>query len=308
MTGLVVVQCLGILSSLISIIYIVYHRQYRQTAHLAYLNLAVCDFNYAISGILETYVMAYVRRKMLEQDLNSTVSSLSEVDIPHNLLNQVCLAYILFSQFSNLWGILTLTFDRIVAVLQPTTYILPIHFKRTVGFLTTCLLASLIMGIIGGLCIPLSLLSLNINQRHVLTIIAGCIFCIAPSIFNVISYLVIVLYFINLRHQRRRRKITLYITIIKAVLTTTIFTISWLPWLLRVVVLDNLKDGTHKDISFTIIFLYLNTITDPVLYMVPNSVFRKCLTNMMQNSKLWSYRSEKNKVSNSCNQIKDNAF
>ena len=105
-------------------------------------------------------------------------------------------------------------------------------------------------------------------------------FCITPLVYNIISFSFIISF---LKKKAKRERSSGYvITIVKAILTTFFFTISWIPAFCTVVILDDLLTLTLGQNLILTHFFYLNTITDPLVYLIPNAAIRRVLLKVYQ--------------------------
>ena len=94
---------------------------------------------------------------------------------------------------------------------------------------------------------------------------------IMPLVFNIVSYSLIMRAL-----QRSTDKISLNtkIVVARAFLTSLSFSISWMPFF---VIFRILGQANYMNYNLIMIFSPVNTVTDPLLFIVPNDIIKTAL-------------------------------
>ena len=96
---------------------------------------------------------------------------------------------------------------------------------------------------------------------------------ITPLFFNFVTYGVImkVLY-----RNGYRRSTNTWIIVIRTLLTSVFYAISWIPFFVLYRVLKHPRDDFNMYNVVSICF-FINTLTDPIFYLVPNKLITTCI-------------------------------
>ena len=198
----------------------------------------------------------------------------------------ICYAFNFITQYVgqvNILCILPITIDRLCAVLLTYQYRNRKCQKLIVRTITICwMIPILTVGIVftsrlftysntyytNRACLMKPCTIANQTMCLALNIVGHIIVVLVPLIFNLISYIAIIRQLYKLRTRINSR-----VAVIagKAILTTVIFSSSWLPFYLTIYLSD--KVFFLKSSRITTILLYMNTLSDPILYLVPLGPF-----------------------------------
>ena len=242
---------LGVSLNTCTLSFILYRRQYHRSYHIACLNITVLDLSYAIMGLTYYVILAC-----------TAVTTTTACEVSQYLCNE-------FFQLVDLTCIVPLVVDRFVAVMQPLRYKTSrLYLYVMVGLWNLSVFW----------CIMFFLFALNLKSGNLELVNDDIakkfyraevfLFCIFPTIFNLSSFALII-HILNKTGVKRR--LNLLICQVKVILTTLIFFLSWCP---PTITFHLLKGRPYKNL---LAFFYLNTLTDPFLYLIPNSLIIKAL-------------------------------
>ena len=261
----------------IVIIYIFIKRRYKTSFSRAYLNMAIADFLYASSSLLFQLHPGF----QVQSHLGCQINIL--------LINILTIA--------DLLSIVPITTDRFVAVLLPIRYKQKSHVITMATITMLCWITPMLIEsaraiyhsritedgsfvkIVNNMC--------QINGRDPLSkklnTVKHFLAMPLPLLYSTTSYGIIIHKLSrNNSHQRwhfTKAQLNLIICVVKAILTTLIFTASWSPVFLISNGIVGYDTQESLDIAFqkAEILLLLNTLSDPLIYLVPNDVIIKII-------------------------------
>ena len=118
----------------------------------------------------------------------------------------------------------------------------------------------------------------NCAYGHTFKTLVYLLFMIAPLMFNLTAYVLIVLY---LKKHPRLRYLSPRLILIKAVLINITFTLSWLPYATTHDVISLSEHMTsmsdHVIMAVSRVLLYLHCLTNPLLYAFSSVAIKGCL-------------------------------
>ena len=278
-----VIPVTGVLLNTAAFIYILVKQRHNLTTYTrACLNMVIADLLYAVVG-----VTAALLPKMEDEGRTTTVKCTIWV-----LVNNI-------ATISDLLCIVPVTTDRILAVFFPYRYNAKAHKRLILIVILLCWgfasanesVKTIILTILNGtptsLRMGLCTINMQKDQMSVLktvTLIKHVVMMPIPLLYNIISYTSIIIKLItppssSASHAAQNTSLrvnrNVIICVAKAIITSVIFTISWMPTFLGyhgLIQISNLD--RYKKISDT--FLYLNTCSDPLIYIIPNKIILKC--------------------------------
>ena len=103
-------------------------------------------------------------------------------------------------------------------------------------------------------------------------------FFFTPLFINIVAYTQIVLSL----NKSKQKSINPKLILIKAILINCTFTLSWLPY---VFVADIAEVENKASIAVVRIFMYVNSLTDPILYAFSSRAIKLCLHRMERTAK-----------------------
>ena len=241
----------GFVLNTVVVTYILQKKLYQTPFNKCYLNLAIADLLFASSGFLTVYV---AHSRIIHTTSNTTILMLFIV------VNEVVLPYL---QVVNLWSILPITCNRLNAIWKPLSYPLS---KLYVIYISLCWITPAFY-----ITLQVVLTNNQLSQKkdrypiESFYLAQSIIFCLLPLIFSTATFAYIIHFVRRKSHMIRRQGVTIF----RAVTTTICFSASWIPVAFTCHVLK-------KPIWTRLIpMLYLNTLSDPFIYMMPDSVLRK---------------------------------
>ena len=238
----------GAFLSGIAVCYSINRRRYKNPFEVAYLNLSISDFIFSSRKFLDTLLCE------------------GHVTSQSCIISYFVLARILWN--SNLLSILPLVVDRAIAVLYPLKYKTTSHKKINIALIVSCWVLSSVWWLSQYLFVmkpPLSYKKSDKRLKSITWYTEAVIFMILPSVFNCLSFIAIIY---HLHKRAVIRRMSMIITILKSLLCTILFTVSWMP-----IAISALKEGKAR----LQIFLYINTITDPFIYLMPNRYVKRVI-------------------------------
>ena len=106
--------------------------------------------------------------------------------------------------------------------------------------------------------------------------IRDTIFMYLPLLVNMTLYTAVIK---HLRSSKKRfRSLHGYLILLRFAIICVLFTVSWLPHVIRTF-LSLSMDINHTVALASQLALYMNCVTDPVLYTLPNKVLLACFKN-----------------------------
>ena len=114
--------------------------------------------------------------------------------------------------------------------------------------------------------------------RNILQAIIYIGFFFTPLIINIVAYTLIVLSL----NKSKQKSINPKLILIKAILINCTFTMSWLPY---VFVTDIAGVINKASIAVVRVFMYVNSLTDPILYAFSSRAIKLCLLRMERTAK-----------------------
>ena len=248
----IVICTLGFLANLGVIIFVIKKKLYKRSFNICYLNLAVADLTFSISGYLDFLLSPNFLPPNLLENLPLYVFS--------NIMTRLINNYI---QIVDFWAILPLTIDRLHAVARPISY-------KSVKLYKIYIAAAWILPFIYA--ITRSMVAYRgftspcdpqcFARRSRFFIFYTLIFGVIPLMFIVVTFTYILVTVNKSSFRTLQQKVTVF----RAVATVLLFSASWVPLSIAV---NILKVPWWRSL---LPMLYLNTITDPLVYMTPNSV------------------------------------
>ncbi|KAL5254478.1 hypothetical protein ACHWQZ_G014051 [Mnemiopsis leidyi] len=247
------------------IVHFVAKKKYRKSHHMTYLNLAVADLCISVYGVA-------IRGPAIYEGIKSST---------------MCLGSLLISSFLtmvNFASIVPLTYDRVVAVLYPYRYNNQSHRKQLKIFISLIWMGPglVILAIniftlaedmtFSNYCNETSYCTFGSWGPIFIYFLAAC-FYILPLLINVVSYTAIIHELKNRRSGFRNLQISL-----RAIAVCVVFTMSWVPHF-TFFMIWKLRTNPHI-MWISQVFLYLNAITDPVLYCFSLSAIKPCIKKM----------------------------
>ena len=278
MEVLMSIQVAGVICNLASVSYVMKKKLYRGTAHMTHFNLCSADLIYVSVGLFNS-IMDY---NQVVESLNITVQQYLDQYYTSHLKSQAVLrieVYLyVFFQNAVLLGLFPLIFDRIIAIKQPLLYGTKKHTVHVVASILTSWFASCIYGFVMTIIIDPTKFIYHFASRTIYSISWVIIFCVCPLVFNCISFYFIISKLSKLSSQRANT--ILFVNTIKAVLTTFFFTLSWLPLAFSVIIFNDYITRNYSYSIIQYICLYMSTVTDPIMYLLPITTVRRMIRLM----------------------------
>ena len=268
----------GSMLNFIVINYILIKRRYKTSFSRAYLNMAIADFLYASCQLFFQLHPGF----RVQSHLGCQINIL--------LINILTIA--------DLLSIVPITTDRFVAVLLPIRYKQKSHVITMATITMLCWITPMLIESAraiyhsritddGSFVVIVNNICYVNNGRHPLSkklnTVKHFLIMPLPLLYSTTSYGIIIHKLSrNNSHQRwhfTKAQLNLIICVVKAILTTLIFTASWS--LMFLVSNDIIAYDTQesRDLAFqkAEILLLLNTLSDPLIYLVPNDVIIKLI-------------------------------
>eukprot|EP00116_Pleurobrachia_bachei_P006738 sb/3467000/ len=258
-----IIMSAGLLVNMAVIVVFVWKKKYRISHHLAYLNLAVSDTVMALFAVS-------IRGPAIYMDSTSAL----ECEI-----TTIAAVYITMTNFAS---IVPLTYDRLVAVFSPFRYkdsrhvrTLKASFIAIWGAPVAILALTLLIIRIRHGVVPFAAFdnttkdcSMNDewNADFFLNYFIAGVFYIAPLIFNVVSYAMIIW------RLSRRKNIRLTMLSIRSFLVCLFFTVCWVP-----IFAFHMANVSTGHMWLAQIFMYTNALIDPLLYAFSLKALKPCL-------------------------------
>ena len=273
-----VISVIGAVLNSSLLIFLLKRRRFYKPFEIAYLNMNISDL------IMSSYyVITFIDTTWFsnEKDVFCTL-------IP--VLDGI-------TSYVNLLALLPITVDRFVAFMCPTRYRNRRHVHTIIGIISGCWLVPIVYEIVRAIRVYVSKGVLSQYDREEKTcfyaqttnkyslLIWNTMTMVVPLIFSVICYTFILSYLRDKKsssdvNPERRVPSTSYtnrcVILIKAILTSILFCMSWLPYFF-VVHLIKRTNFYKEQVHAVSMFLYLNTITDPLFYLLPNSIILSCI-------------------------------
>ena len=183
----------------------------------------------------------------------------------------------LYSLFQSavLLALFPLIFDRIIAIRRPLLYSTFKHKIYVIVFIVACWVIAGSYSLVVALVATQNDFTKLFLSRTVYSVAWISVFCLCPLFYNIISFCFIISYLKKNLAQRSSGQTILVVNTVKAILTTFFFTVSWLPLAFSIIVFNNLLSRKYSYSIFQYIFLYMNTVTDPIMYLLPTCTIRK---------------------------------
>ena len=106
--------------------------------------------------------------------------------------------------------------------------------------------------------------------------IRDTLFMYMPLLINLTLYIIVIK---QLRSSKKRfRSMHGYVILLRFAIICVLFTVSWLPHVVRTF-LSLSMDINHTVVLASQLFLYMNCVTDPLMYTLPNKVLLACFKN-----------------------------
>ena len=241
--------------------------------HIAHLNLCIADLLYAVGGI--PGVAAVLKDKDIDYDAHT-----QNFYERNAVLAKVIIGVISGLQYTVFLSLTPIVYDRIIAVMKPGFYQTVRHRRLTKLAVVLCWVFGFGFPAISLAIYPLMKYHELVYQPSYYLMIILLIFCFLPFVFTVIGMSVV----IALLVKKRPNNINLIITVVKAILIIFFFTVSWLPWSMNVLVSKQVLQNSVSENISKITLLYVNTITDPLLYLLPNKLIRRVVHEFLKDN------------------------
>ena len=246
-----IIALIGLAMNTCAIIYMCSRKRFKKSYDIVYLNLAITDLAFAISGVL--YFLIWDCED--GEDMTCKIWG--------NFFGQ-------FIQLINQLSLLPLVIDRLQAVIYATEYN---SSKRYRLVLSTCWITATIWILLYYIFASKDDIEVNKKISPIFHKAEIAVFYILPTIFNIISFVFIFHTLSKYRSNIPRKRINLIINVAKAFLTTIAFTSSWFPIFVNFHILGNLKPNLY-------ICFYINTLCDPIFYLIPNQIIIKTISKV----------------------------
>lgn len=106
--------------------------------------------------------------------------------------------------------------------------------------------------------------------------IRDTVFMYTPLLINVTLYALVVK---HLKSSKKRfRSMHGYLILLRFAIICVLFTISWLPLVIRTLISLTMRIN-HTLVLASQLALYMNCVTDPLMYTLPNKVLLACFRN-----------------------------
>ena len=125
---------------------------------------------------------------------------------------------------------------------------------------------------------------------------------VLPLLFNLVSYSLIMRVLV----RTKANQLNTHIVVARALLTSLVFSLSWLPFFILFRVINYNGDNADQVYNAIMMFSHINTVTDPLLFILPNEVIRALLRKVVPPS-LPKSGVETNKNYKTCNSGHKNA-
>ena len=250
----VTITSIGVVVNFAAITTLVLSPQRAPSYQNVYLNLAIADFLFSLRRLI---------RDVLCWNSREGVCLILRFILDKVMMN------------INLLCVIPVITDRVMAVLYPTLYCSRCHSNLSRGLIIMCWLLPLGWITIEIIVIRGRIITLEYVQEDKLTVflVAEAIFfCVIPTLFNITSFIFIIRYLWKSR-KSSTRVLSFYITVAKGLLISLLYTLSWLP----MVVMFQVHAVNHPQAFH---YLYLNTIFNPFLYLIPNRYIESFLLKL----------------------------